>query len=68
MNRGSAGDPTPDAAAAESASMRPRFMNRGSFAGVLAGAREVGASMRPRFMNRGSGFDDDQCLQLYSLQ
>ena len=37
------------------ASMRPRFMNRGS--GVEQ--REVGAgrgaSMRPRFMNRGSG-------------
>ena len=36
------------------ASMRPRFMNRGS---ALLGRIEVGfflASMRPRFMNRGS--------------
>ena len=36
------------------ASMRPRFMNRGSHgqAGLAVGQRR--ASMRPRFMNRGS--------------
>ena len=39
------------------ASMRPRFMNRGS--GVLPlELRDLGAaSMRPRFMNRGSGIN-----------
>ena len=36
------------------ASMRPRFMNRGSDAvEILAPAMRL-ASMRPRFMNRGS--------------
>ena len=36
------------------ASMRPRFMNRGSpFCGRSI-ARRLKASMRPRFMNRGS--------------
>ena len=36
------------------ASMRPRFMNRGSFDCVAAGHGVLSASMRPRFMNRGS--------------
>ena len=36
------------------ASMRPRFMNRGSYGRAPGGAVAVPASMRPRFMNRGS--------------
>ena len=36
------------------ASMRPRFMNRGSQAEVGDRAASSLASMRPRFMNRGS--------------
>ena len=36
------------------ASMRPRFMNRGSVIVDLARAVREQASMRPRFMNRGS--------------
>ena len=37
------------------ASMRPRFMNRGSQRPGSRGHFRRGASMRPRFMNRGSG-------------
>ena len=37
-----------------SASMRPRFMNRGSYSGVARVSHCDLASMRPRFMNRGS--------------
>ena len=36
------------------ASMRPRFMNRGSERAAEIAAEPVVASMRPRFMNRGS--------------
>ena len=36
------------------ASMRPRFMNRGSESRSSAALQYVKASMRPRFMNRGS--------------
>ena len=36
------------------ASMRPRFMNRGSQTCSVPSARKRSASMRPRFMNRGS--------------
>ena len=36
------------------ASMRPRFMNRGSAREGGAGSHRGTASMRPRFMNRGS--------------
>ena len=36
------------------ASMRPRFMNRGSHDILQHSAVSHGASMRPRFMNRGS--------------
>ena len=36
------------------ASMRPRFMNRGSSGGSARRGGGVPASMRPRFMNRGS--------------
>ena len=36
------------------ASMRPRFMNRGSRTAHLGHPLHVSASMRPRFMNRGS--------------
>ena len=53
MNRGSgACAARPSAAAA--ASMRPRFMNRGSDRGRDLLVRHLAASMRPRFMNRGS--------------
>ena len=38
----------------DSASMRPRFMNRGSVPVRSAQTRSEEASMRPRFMNRGS--------------
>ena len=54
MNRGSTPTPTPDAEDSET-SMRPRFMNRGSFddvAVIRCGVERT--SMRPRFMNRGS--------------
>ena len=36
------------------ASMRPRFMNRGSHPATRQGRPGYLASMRPRFMNRGS--------------
>ena len=36
------------------ASMRPRFMNRGSHAATAPPTLVTAASMRPRFMNRGS--------------
>ena len=36
------------------ASMRPRFMNRGSVAKAATHLDAALASMRPRFMNRGS--------------
>ena len=39
---------------ASSASMRPRFMNRGSFGDEWDHLGWRSASMRPRFMNRGS--------------
>ena len=39
------------------ASMRPRFMNRGSSSGQDPKALGRYASMRPRFMNRGSDPD-----------
>ena len=39
------------------ASMRPRFMNRGSAHSDGARIPQVAASMRPRFMNRGSDGD-----------
>ena len=54
MNRGSLDDARKLVVDAIGASMRPRFMNRGS-ASVNAGeAAYSRASMRPRFMNRGS--------------
>ena len=40
------------------ASMRPRFMNRGSAARAVGGVVEAAASMRPRFMNRGSAIEE----------
>ena len=39
---------------ATQASMRPRFMNRGSLREVRGDDVTMPASMRPRFMNRGS--------------
>ena len=53
MNRGSSFlpdlVPIPD-----TASMRPRFMNRGSGGLLFESGGLILASMRPRFMNRGS--------------
>ena len=61
MNRGSGAGEYPDRSLVL-ASMRPRFMNRGSCADseIVKGYVDA-ASMRPRFMNRGSGElpDDD---------
>ena len=50
------------------ASMRPRFMNRGSVEEALAGATAASASMRPRFMNRGSDEDASQSRRYQVLQ
>ena len=61
MNRGSEELPAPPPIRSM-ASMRPRFMNRGSV--VMRGAfmNPIIASMRPRFMNRGSGSDDQPLI------
>ena len=45
---------SPVGARSKIASMRPRFMNRGSSPDAVRAARDRCASMRPRFMNRGS--------------
>ena len=54
MNRGSPEGPLQRNALGRLASMRPRFMNRGSVADRLHALERQQASMRPRFMNRGS--------------
>ena len=56
MNRGSE---TPDFVqfVEKVASMRPRFMNRGSLHAYGTSDKRRQASMRPRFMNRGSSID-----------
>ena len=54
MNRGSV-EATLSTARKNGASMRPRFMNRGSLVDVPVQRGNISASMRPRFMNRGSG-------------
>ena len=55
MNRGSAARaPVVGRGELGVASMRPRFMNRGSAITTIHGADVRRASMRPRFMNRGS--------------
>ena len=53
MNRGSFVELAADVCLSV-ASMRPRFMNRGSLSLVLRLPAGRAASMRPRFMNRGS--------------
>ena len=53
MNRGSLGI-SEEQAEELVASMRPRFMNRGSGREVVRLNDLIVASMRPRFMNRGS--------------
>ena len=54
MNRGSLEQLIPNLALG-AASMRPRFMNRGSLLAPEGVEPEAAlASMRPRFMNRGS--------------
>ena len=66
MNRGSVDSMAEKAKRAVDASMRPRFMNRGSedILSVLSESQQ--ASMRPRFMNRGSvrvdASDEDRLL------
>ena len=54
MNRGSAIVKASALPACLPASMRPRFMNRGSASDDFHVDVELLASMRPRFMNRGS--------------
>ena len=54
MNRGSADDVVGPGLDQRPASMRPRFMNRGSTARLEHPLLKEQASMRPRFMNRGS--------------
>ena len=54
MNRGSATIQRLEGEKAALASMRPRFMNRGSYNHARECASFIVASMRPRFMNRGS--------------
>ena len=57
---GKCGKADAEAGYRQCASMRPRFMNRGSWTlGLLAGGTVL-ASMRPRFMNRGSNEKDDE--------
>ena len=46
------------------ASMRPRFMNRGSLGIVMPQITNTFASMRPRFMNRGSAAPSSKCQPL----
>ena len=53
MNRGSASAAT-FRFIPQHASMRPRFMNRGSILWTVESGTRTIASMRPRFMNRGS--------------
>ena len=61
MNRGSATD-SGALFRGVRASMRPRFMNRGSFRDEQQEtADRDAASMRPRFMNRGSPVADSLC-------
>ena len=50
--------------AAETASMRPRFMNRGSALFTFRAHKDAPASMRPRFMNRGSTAPEQDCPQI----
>ena len=50
------------------ASMRPRFMNRGSIDTLLKRKIITYASMRPRFMNRGSNIMYDTILNEVQLQ
>ena len=54
MNRGSEVDARGVRSAVLPASMRPRFMNRGSGQAAHPIVDAHPASMRPRFMNRGS--------------
>ena len=52
----------------QGASMRPRFMNRGSHIEDRLSGRIGRASMRPRFMNRGSAASDVLAAKLLMLQ
>ena len=54
MNRGSLAAQISAESGPGRASMRPRFMNRGSLILADEGEHPGEASMRPRFMNRGS--------------
>jgi len=68
MNRGSHHDGDPDRHPDDQASMRPRFMNRGSREYQRERLRPLLASMRPRFMNRGSGPDGTSFAWRVKLQ
>ena len=52
------------------ASMRPRFMNRGSLSGLWRRDVASQASMRPRFMNRGSDLENTRgmIVQIASMR
>ena len=62
MNRGSDQLPVIRMATVH-ASMRPRFMNRGSYIPLARSTVGSYASMRPRFMNRGSSSYDCKRLE-----
>ena len=49
----------------QAASMRPRFMNRGSHGRASQGRGIHAASMRPRFMNRGSRPPERELIYSY---
>ena len=67
MNRGSVqGDLA--VAGRTVASMRPRFMNRGSSIEYRPTTKADWASMRPRFMNRGSANDGAAMRETAPLQ
>ena len=67
MNRGSRDD-AGYRLLAVLASMRPRFMNRGSDLLAFDGDLQFLASMRPRFMNRGSQqYAQHPCERFYGF-
>ena len=69
MNRGSAAVQSLLGRVVHQASMRPRFMNRGSDSEQRYFLRWAVASMRPRFMNRGSDRRAaGECLTCGTLQ
>ena len=68
MNRGSESPVVPRNVHPLDASMRPRFMNRGSIEVPVAKRAAAPASMRPRFMNRGSWYGGTDITDFKVLQ